>query len=478
MTEVLTEAKSSTVACDMQEQVSESAPSLSGVSGSSSKRDMKAELEAWKEERAARLAQQRAEKSRHQQAFKVPQRTAPSPSRTPSLLNENVPSIATAKTPCKTQNKTPCKTPGNLARQALGERSPNTCPVDSGNVARSVSPLARQLYKPAPRVRQKTPEPVKLTSRLQTSQPAQENACTTAPPQRHVSPHRAGPPQKPAVPPPIKSEDAMELMDYLPALPVESAKTQAENAETKDEAETQDGKEASEEAVSPTLEMDHACPTALSPPPPAVCQDEPPVPIGSPPELPLEDCATTEDTDSPVMNAEEKLVETCVDSEKCDVAEESHSLATDVVEEKPLAIFMDNRQVDACNHTCATSPSPAPRTSLGSVSPKSSGLISAYEERVGLPRQPPPSPATPSPALTMALSAAKTLHAADFARAAGAALVRIAAEEPIDECKATAEICHLQNEKLLETPCRDSLVESPAPLSPLSLGSSGEDQES
>jgi len=63
------------------------------------------------------------------------------------------------------------------------------------------------------------------------------------------------------------------------------------------------------------------------------------------------------------------------------------------------------------------------------------GLLAAYEERAALPKMPPPSPATPSETLAFALSTASTMpdlanaQAAEFARAAGAALVRLAVED-------------------------------------------------
>jgi hypothetical protein len=272
----------------------------------------------------------------------------------------------------------------------------------------------------------------------------------------------------------IQAEAAMELMDYLPALTVD---TQADSAESD-----------SEEENSPVIRkpvLGSGPPS--SPLPPSVVPEAPPVPSGSPPELPFEKEASAEGGDSPITKpVEDTALETCidVDLDKSSATEESESR----VKETPVATSKeDNEQSGASNHnTAATSPSPAPRTSLGSVSPTSGGLISAYEERVGLPRQPPPSPATPSPALRIALQTAGVTSAtgerekaAEFARAAGAALVRITGEESqvgrIDECKASLGTCDA--EKLTETP-RRAAAESPVPLSPLSLGSGSEDQES
>jgi hypothetical protein len=266
----------------------------------------------------------------------------------------------------------------------------------------------------------------------------------------------------------------MELLDYLPALTVD---TRADGAEINSEEDN------SPVVIKPVLGSG----PPSSPLPPSVFPDAPPVPIGPPPELPIEKEASREGGDSPSTKpVEGTALETSMEDllDKGSATEESESL----VKEMPVATSMDdNTQSVASNHiTAATSPSPAPRTSLGSVSPTSGGLISAYEERVGLPRQPPPSPATPSPALRIALNTAGAMSgmgerekAAEFARAAGAALVRITDEgsqvSRIDECKASPGTC--DTEEQIETP-RRAAAESPVPLSPLSLGSASEDQES
>merc|ERR1712187_467746 len=76
------------------------------------------------------------------------------------------------------------------------------------------------------------------------------------------------------------------------------------------------------------------------------------------------------------------------------------------------------------------SPVPVVSSTLMSSPPRQGGgLMAAFEERAGLPKQPPPSPATPSAALSIALATGASLPSAreearEFARAAGAALVQ------------------------------------------------------
>lgn len=93
------------------------------------------------------------------------------------------------------------------------------------------------------------------------------------------------------------------------------------------------------------------------------------------------------------------------------------------------------------------------------------GLAAAYEERAALPKMPPPSPATPSEHMAYAMASAARIpslanvEAAEFARAAGAALVRLTTEEP--SCLASPSA----------SPEVRGASTPPPPLSPLSLDS-------
>lgn len=112
-------------------------------------RDMRAELAAWKEEKAARLAQQaKTQSSMGHKPWRAPTTATASP---PAC--ENVP----RDSPSKSGAKTPRKACAGAPRPALSERCPNAT-LGGGSAPlgpRSVSPTARQLYKPAPRA--KTP---------------------------------------------------------------------------------------------------------------------------------------------------------------------------------------------------------------------------------------------------------------------------------------------------------------------------------
>merc|ERR1711862_504074 len=104
------------------------------------------------------------------------------------------------------------------------------------------------------------------------------------------------------------------------------------------------------------------------------------------------------------------------------------------------------------------------------------------EAKKGLPRKPPPSPATPSVAMHLALAVANTKtsdrdSAAEFARVVGDTLVQQLAAEAIAEDDQTETVA---GKVLLETPRKaDECDGEPAtgkfspeaPLSPLSLGS-------
>jgi len=157
--------------------------SPSTLSAAGKARDMKAELLAWKQEKAAKMAQQKADKAQNPGPFRVPKPHA-SPNRTASMLitsSENEPCTA----PCSAPSKAPKKA-GNVARTALGERCPNT-DASRGEgrcFERSVSPPAR-VYNPPARSRAKTPEPKRAPKTPEPRRPQ----CTS--PEQRAAPNAA-----------------------------------------------------------------------------------------------------------------------------------------------------------------------------------------------------------------------------------------------------------------------------------------------
>jgi len=110
------------------------------------------------------------------------------------------------------------------------------------------------------------------------------------------------------------------------------------------------------------------------------------------------------------------------------------------------------------------------------------GLLAAYEERATLPKMPPPSPATPSVALAHAQAGVADLaqmEAAQFAEAAGAALVRLASQ---DISSAPSPSCPVASASSPPRPLAPQAIAeeeeeqaAEPPVSPLSLESQSPD---
>jgi hypothetical protein len=170
-------------------------------------------------------------------------------------------------------------------------------------------------------------------------------------------------------------------------------------------------------------------------------------------------------------------------AEVCPVGIDQSSLPPAVTEEAEprLAHSPAPKHADVIESKApATSPCPVHSFNPAVSSPGPGGLLRTHEERVGLPKQPPPSPATPSAALSMAIAAAKKANAseeaAEFARIVGNSLVEQFAAEIVEvaDTEKTSEAPPLPSTPGRTLPDATALPEA---LSPLSLDSSGQSPE-
>lgn len=431
---------------------------LSSVSpsASGSKRDMAAELLAWKQEKASREAQKKAGKCSNLQPFRVPRTNPVSPTKQPAntsvASSENVPCSAPSKA------KTPSKTG---SRSALSERSPNT--EHLGN--RSVSPVKRS-FEPAPRsVRTKTPErtrPVTKTPEAKVQPSARRvisPAVAARPPVNTVRSARSPRPAhlaavtRQAIPaaPAVVAVDAVaaveavkpvEAVDAVEAVkPVEAALdpvvAEVEDSLSPGPAPTAAAAAADAAEVASVEELSSA--EALNEEP--SCAEELQEEVSKvedeaeelvqPSSLPTEVISVVEHAGAPAESASEPLSPASANESLVLASPPPTSGGSLLAAYLPAGSPGSLPSGSPCA-SFATGASPSVAARVGG------GLLAAYEEQAGLPKMPPPSPATPSAALAFARATAAEmpnagvkLEVAEFARAAGAALGRLAAEDPL-----------------------------------------------
>lgn len=537
--------------------------SNSSMSTSITQRNMKLKLEQWKQEKAAKAAQERAAKSHKPQPFRVPCTTS-SPLRGGRAAVSSENSVQCAPP----QAKTPLKGHAPANRTALTERCPNTEQLSTGSLRnpRSVSPPLGRYNPPQRSLRSKTPEPMRTPRGAKT--PEHRRAPKTPEP-RHAQ-QAAKPAQPQAMPQQPAGDSVYPLaMDSNGEAPGESEVPQEAPACSVDEKQivvmealpavvASQGtlEESGIEATCKSSEFDEnldlaattarleesweigAVATSLSPPPPLPCCGAPPAPEAPPPELRVEELpgrksyeesfdgsveasaeeekaeqqaaasstgAGLDNTEAVVTAAEgisEPVLADGVADANAAARAEAHARAVTTSEPVVETVLADAVEPEASSPKAGgstlsaylpaapCSPPTLPKSGnllaaylpasspCGVTSPSAAvrvggGLMAAYEERAALPKMPPPSPATPSAHLAFALATASKMpdlanvHAAEFARAAGAALVRLAAEDITP--------CHGRDITMPAEPgspaAHPPAEEAGSPLSPLSLES-------
>mmetsp|Transcript_4610 Transcript_4610/g.8297 ORF Transcript_4610/g.8297 Transcript_4610/m.8297 type:complete len:479 (+) Transcript_4610:51-1487(+) len=439
-------------------------------------RDMRAELQAWKEAKAARAAQQKAQKAAELPAFQVPRRLrapAPPPSIRTTSGSENVPYGDTASAAVKLakvavpapQQGCPAAVSPRVsspmkAIRPLGERSQNTLGADS---VRSVSPSLRftqSRTSPRSRSRPTTPTP-KASESAPLTQPASAGNLARAAlcaSQQAVSPpsaaqageareaSQASEPAVAALPEScteaasscgaMSDRAAAEELEEPTCISMPSSSSSASSSPRSAAESSAPEAELMEESVSPRMGLSLAAPEGLEEHPPAPCVPlcwQPPAPPGPPPDMPL---------------------------------------------------FDQQPEPEAASGSCAGVCTPERRQRRQHADDEkafaatAAECIALYEERGALPISPPPSPATPSAAFAAAKSMLCQMVDADaeFAQAATAAVARLAhIEEPSSPAPAWSP--SLQERPKTQDVMGESRPEPPhassptASLSPLSLES-------
>lgn len=426
--------------------------------------DMELKLQLWKQEKAARAAQERTSKAQRPQPFRVPCTTS-SPLRSRGLVgSENTPSEPP-------QAKTPSKKRVNLNRSALSERCSNTEQTSTVNPPGSRTVAMRHL-SPRAGLRQLSPRDQARTSTAGTTTPKkplaeaagvsdstaraadtstlgeQEEKLVQLEKQKALQEQRDAKEREEC----LRREEAESGQECLRREEAEALRRQVEEKE-REEEETRKARERDEKAAQEAAEKKRQA----------------------------EDEAERVRVAEKRREAEEE--ERCRQQKVAD-AETVRESAPASASPDSLASYLPAAPgwppvaaSSPCNSgnllAYLPSSSPARASSPGG----NGGYLAAYEERAALPKMPPPSPATPSKALGYALATASKIsnlanaEAEEFARAAGAALVRLVTEDVAASVAAPTVQQRSPRPSAAERADESPPRHNAEPLSPLSLES-------